>query len=103
MSLGGGTYRYFDTTLAPNGTDSEDLHGWAQIYSASVTYYAPERWFLRLLVNRIVAGGDVDTQTAVLGVGYRLWKQSEDEHGTPASGGAPPATAHEVVIFGGDS
>jgi len=103
MSLGGGAYRYFDTTLAPNGIDSEDLHGWAQIYSVAVTYYAPERLFVRLLYNRVVAGGDIDTQTAVLGVGYRLWKNSEDEHGTPASDRSPFTTAHEFTIAGGDS
>jgi len=103
ISFGGGAYRYFDTTLADNGIDSRDLRGFAQIYSAAATYYAPKRLFFRMNYNRIVAARDIDTQTLVFGVGYRLWKTDEEEKKGPAPDASAQTTAHEVMLAGGDS
>jgi hypothetical protein len=103
ISAGAGAYRYFDTTVAADGVSSQDLHGWAQIYSAAVTWYAPERFFARMLVNRIVAGGDIDTQTVVFGVGYRLWKSNDDERRPSAADASAQTTFQEIWGAAGDS
>ena len=52
VSLGEGVYYFYDTQVAPLG-GSADVHGTAPIYSLAVTGYFSNRWFCRLMFNRI--------------------------------------------------
>jgi hypothetical protein len=104
VGLGAGIYYYYDTVPGPDG-DSADIHGAAPIFSLSATGYLSNRWFVRLMVNRITPDHDVKVDTAALGVGYWFGR---DKKPTPGKLGNPPAengfvTASELTVFGGQS
>lgn len=105
LSLGAGPYYFFDTAIRPDGTFN-DVHGWAGIYSASAAYYTKSPVVVRLTVNHVKGAGDLDTSTYVLGVGYRLRKESEPEPGDlsgDAEGEIPLKTGDEVMVFAGQT
>ncbi len=105
VSLGAGPYRYFDTAVRPDGTFA-DLHGWAVVYSASAAYLLDSPWIVRLTANHIRGSGDVDMNTYVLGVGYRLWKGVETEPETSreeAERPVPAKTGDELMLFVGQT
>ncbi len=52
VALGLGGYYFYDTQLGPSG-DSLDVHGTAPIFSFSATGYLSNRWFYRMMLNRI--------------------------------------------------
>ena len=104
LSAGLGAYYYFDTVPLGNG-DSADLHGAAPIYSFSATAYVTDRWFARLLVNRINARHDFKSNTALLGFGYWFGR---DKWPTPGKLDAKPVdaafvTENELTVYGGRS
>ncbi len=103
LSLGGGPYRFFDTAARPDGAFN-DVQGWARIYSVSAAWYTRSPLLVRLTANRIKGEGGLDTNTYVLGVGYRLWKEREPEPGElpeETEGEIPLKTGDEVTLFAG--
>lgn len=104
LSAGAGVYYYYDTVPLGNG-DSADLHGTGPIYSFSATAYLNDRWFARLLINRINPRNDFHSNTALLGAGYWFGR---DKHPTPGKLGATPTearfvTGSELTVYGGRS
>ena len=69
LSLGAGVYYYYDTQLL-NSSGSANVHDAAPIYSFTLTGYLSDRFFYRVMVNRISPTGDIKTTTAAVGVGY---------------------------------
>lgn len=105
LSFGGGPYLFFDTVTRPDGT-FEDVQSWAGIYSVSAAYYTKSPFLVRVTMNHVRGSGDLDTNTYVLGVGYRLWKEREREFGEfpeDTGGGIPLKTGDEVMLFAGQT
>jgi len=104
VAVGLGAYYYYDTVQLPTG-DSADIHGTAPIYSLSASGYLSNRWFLRLMLNRISPTSDIKVNTAALGFGYWFGR---DKKPTPGRLGDSPeekayVTANELTVFGGQS
>lgn len=93
FSAGAGAYYYFDTVPLGAG-DSADLHGTAPIYSFSATAYVTDRWFARLLINRINPSDDFHSNTALFGAGYWFGRSKRP---TPGKLGASPVEARFVT------
>jgi hypothetical protein len=104
LSLGAGAYRFFDTRLLSTG-ETENLHGWAPIYSASLTYSAPQsRWFYRVTANRVSQARGLATNTLLVGAGYRLGKDGgTDRRGLPRGLWDTTRTPMELTAFWGKS
>ena len=107
LSFGAGPYYYYDTEPVPgSSTDSVNLHGTAPILSVSAEGEIYHRWFWRAMVNRINPSAEMKTNTAVVGVGYWLGKESGLPKGNlpgileGADSGAGGAK-NEFTVFGG--
>jgi hypothetical protein len=98
IGIGAGVYHYFDTRLFPAGSH-ENVHGWAPVYSLAATYYTETPWFAQVAVNHIHPESDINSNTYLVGVGYRLWK--EDASSSDPGMGDHPAmtTGYEVMPF----
>lgn len=98
IGVGAGIYQYFDTKLLPAG-NHENVHGWAPVYSLAATYYTESPWFAQVAVNRIHPESDLNSNTYLVGAGYRLWKAPASPSG-PREGDRPAkTTGYEVMPF----
>lgn len=98
IGIGAGIYQYFDTRLLPAG-DHENVHGLAPVYSLTATYYTEGPWFAQIAVNHIHPESDTNSDTYLVGVGYRLWKETVSPSG-PGEGDRPKrTTGYEVMPF----
>jgi len=104
LSAGVGAYYFYDTQPLAGG-DSLDVHGTAPIYSLTAMAYLSDRWFLKGALNRIAPHNDVQTNMAVVGLGY--WFGRGDRPTAGKLGDAPPehdyVTGNELTLFGGQS
>jgi hypothetical protein len=104
LSLGAGAYYYYDTQTMANG-DSANVHGTAPIYSLGVTGYLSNRWFYRLMLNRVNPTDDIQLNSATVGAGYWFGRGTRPTPGI--LGDAPDERAyvsdHEWAIYGGQS
>ena len=104
VSLGLGAYYYFDTQPLPGG-DTANVHGTAPIYSLSATGYLSNRWFYRVMLNRISPTDQIKTTTATVGAGF--WFGQERKPTSGKLGDAPDeyayVTQNELTLFGGQS
>jgi hypothetical protein len=104
LSAGFGAYVYYDTETLPNG-DAANLHGTAPIISFAATGYLSNRWFYRVLVNRIQPTNDIKTNTIAIGAGIWL---GDDVRPARVNLGTPMnerdfVTDNEITVFGGQS
>lgn len=104
ISLGLGAYYFFDTQPLPGG-DTANVHGTAPIYSLSATGYLSNRWFYRVLVNRISPAHDIKVNTMTMGAGFWFGREKKP---TPGKLGDAPdeyayVTQNELTAFGGQS
>lgn len=104
ISLGLGAYYFFDTQPLPGG-DTANVHGTAPIYSLSATGYWSNRWFYRVLVNRISPARDIKVNTMTMGAGFWFGREKKP---TPGKLGDAPdeysyVTQNELTAFGGQS
>lgn len=104
ISLGVGPYYFYDTQYSA-ATGTANVHGTAPIYSFSATGYLSNRWFYRMVVNRIEPTHELRTTTAAVGVGFWFGQDTKPE---PGEMGDAPALTHfvtdnEVTVFGGQS
>ena len=104
IGLGAGAYFFYDTQVSPLG-GSADVHGTAPIYSLSMTRYFSNRWYGRLMVNRILPSAQIQSTTFALGLGYWFGR---DLKPVPGKLGDAPAmkeyvTDNELTVFGGQS
>ncbi len=101
LAAGLGPYRYFDTTASVAGGDHANIHGWGMVGSLAATYYSDSRWLYKLRFNRIVAGGSVDTNALMLGIGYQLEPVSERGPQVSAPSQLGKTTTDEITAFVG--
>ncbi len=100
FSLGAGAYRFFDTRLLASG-DTQNVHGWSAIVSASLTYSLPgSPWFFRANANRVAEARGMASNTLLLGAGYYLGK---DRRGLPRGMWETKETPMELTAFWGKS
>jgi hypothetical protein len=104
ISLGAGVYYYFDTQSLPGG-DTANIHGMAPIYSLSATGYLSDRWFYRVMINRISPANEQKVTTLTAGAGFWFGR---DKKPTPGKLGDAPneeayVTENELTVFGGQS
>lgn len=104
ISLGAGAYYFFDTQPLPGG-DTANVHGTAPIFSLSATGYLSNRWFYRLMINRISPAHEIKVSTLTLGGGFWFGREKKP---TPGKLGDAPdeyayVTENELTIFGGQS
>jgi hypothetical protein len=98
IGVGAGIYRFFDTKLSPGGSH-ENGHGWAPIYSFAATYYTETPWFAQVTVNHIHPDTDFNSNTYLIGVGYRLWKDAPPRSDPGPAGPPAMTTGYEVMPF----
>lgn len=104
LSLGLGAYYFYDTQPLPGG-DTLNVHGTAPIYSLSATGYLSNRWFYRLMLNRISPAHEIKVNTLTVGAGFWF---GQDKKPTPGKLGDAPneqgyVTGNELTFFGGQS
>ena len=98
IGVGAGIYQYFDTRSLPTG-NHENVHDWAPVYSLAATYHTEKPWFVQVAVNHIHPESDTNSNTYLVGVGYRLWKEPASAAG-PGKGDRPAkTTGYEVMPF----
>lgn len=101
MSGGIGPYYYFDTTLpAANGSYTNE-HGLGGIASLALIMETETPWLFQLRANWVNTFGQMDTVSALAGIGYRL-----DLSGPPKSNGdqaesGSEVTENEITLFVG--
>ncbi len=103
LSFGAGVYYYYDTQ--PLGAGSVDVHGTAPIFSFAATGYLNDRWFYRFMFNRITPRSDIQTNTAMIGIGY-WFGPNQRPRGTHPNAGkidADYVTEPQLTVFGGQS
>ena len=98
IGVGAGIYNYFDTRLFPAG-NHENVHGWAPVYSLVATYYTETPWFAQVAVNHIHPDSDFNSNTYLVGVGYRLWKEVDSPSGPGKENRPAKTTGYEVMPF----
>jgi hypothetical protein len=101
LAVGAGPYLYCDTQEKAQPPGFEDGHDLGMIYSGSFTWYASERFFLRLNVNEIKAGSAASTRSYVLGAGYRLDQLAQDFSRVFPGHEAYPQQPNELTAFAG--
>jgi len=100
IGIGAGFYQYFDTRLLPAG-NHENVHGLAPVYSITATFYTETPWFAQVAVNHIHPESDANSNTYLVGAGYRLWKEAAPPS-VPGKGERPAmTTGYEVMPFFG--
>ena len=105
ISFGAGIYYFYDTEAGPGGT-SADVHGTAPIFSLALTGYLSERWFYRIMLNRISPSSDIKTTTAVVGVGYWFGRNRRPLGAQPGKDDTAEmqyVTEPQFTVFGGQS
>lgn len=104
LSAGGGIYYYYDSQLL-GGAESVDVHGTAPIISFAATGYLSDRWFYRVMVNRITPSSDIKDTTVLAGVGYWFGPNRRPEGTEPNSGTPDPEyiTEPQFTVFGGQT
>ena len=98
IGVGAGIYQYFDTKLFPAG-NHENVHGWAPVYSLAATYYTEKPWFAQVAINHIHPESDFNSNTYLVGVGYRLWEEAASPSGPREVGRPAKTTGYEVMPF----
>ena len=73
LGIGAGGYFYLDKK-DPTGSQSRINSDLAGLISLTTSYRFAERWFTRVIWNRVVTNYNRDTDVFVLGVGYR-WEE----------------------------
>jgi hypothetical protein len=104
LSAGAGIYYYYDSELLGGG-ESLDVHGTAPIFSFAATGYLSDRWFYRVMVNRITPSADTKDTTVLVGVGYWFGPNRRPEGNTPNKGAPEPdyVTEPQFTVFGGQT
>jgi len=96
LAAGVGPYRYFDTAVAQGGGSHSDDHGYGALYSLSATWRTQGRLLYEVRLNRVQTGKSIDTTELLLGVGYRL-----DKDTAPIEPASAAAGRSELTVFVG--
>ena len=99
LVFGIGPYLYFDTAQAEQGASYTNDHGLGMIYSAGLTWYTDQRWFVHLRANQIEIDTHVDTNMLLLGIGYQLDAPSKPGPRPFASAPSSREFDNELSVF----
>lgn len=99
LAAGAGPYYYFDTARRGQA-NYENRHGLALVYSLAAAVQLDDRWSLQLRLNRVSAHNQFDTNSWLLGIGYR-------PEGIPDRSSAvalrPASISSEITVLAGTS
>jgi len=98
VGVGGGHLPIFRHAAFAGG-EHENVHGWAPVYSLTATYYTETPWFAQVAVNHIHPESDTNSNTYLVGVGYRLWKEGDSASGPGMVDRPANTTGYEVMPF----
>ncbi|MCX5820016.1 MAG: hypothetical protein NT047_08925 [Deltaproteobacteria bacterium] len=102
MAAGVGPYYYYDTELAKTGRGFTNTHGLGGVFSLAGFWYTESPWVIQLLTN-LVKTNNIDTYSAMVGVGYQL---DYSPASAPSSEARPPrvkTTDNEITAFIGQT
>ena len=102
LAAGAGPYYFYDTELAKQGRGFSDSHGLGGVFSLAGFWYTESPWVIQLRSN-LVKTNNIDTYSAVVGVGYQLDYSSARE---PSSGAGPTrakTTDNELTVMIGQT
>ncbi|OGU07216.1 MAG: hypothetical protein A2X82_03135 [Geobacteraceae bacterium GWC2_55_20] len=99
LSAGFGPYYYFDTTLPAANGSYTNHHGLGGIASLALIIETETPWLFQLRTNWVNTFGQMDTVSALAGIGYRL-----DVSGPPKSDhdqAESDVAENEITLFAG--
>ncbi|MDO9308398.1 MAG: hypothetical protein Q7V04_04980 [Deltaproteobacteria bacterium] len=99
LSAGFGPYYYFDTTLPAANGSYTNHHGLGGIASLALIIETETPWLFQLRTNWVNTFGQMDTVSALAGIGYRL-----DVSGPPKSDhdqAVSDVAENEITLFAG--
>jgi hypothetical protein len=102
FATGIGPYYYYDTEFAGRGRRFSDSHGLGGVFSLAGLWYTESPWVIQLRAN-IVKTNNIDTFSAMIGVGYQLDSSSAPRppgESTPQSENNPK---NEITAFVGQT
>lgn len=102
FALGAGPYLYFDTKVASDSDEYENLHGLGVIFSGTATWYGLSPFLLQVRANYIGVDRSFDSFSASFGIGWLL--QAKPGPGEPPKAGKSIREAdNEIGFFLGKS
>ena len=103
LVAGVGPYTYFNTTRAGPSADDEVDHGWGILYSLGATWELGSSWYLQGRLQRIEAHNGHDSNTVLIGAGYRFGPpiSGPDSAAPTVAASVPGERNHELGIFAG--
>lgn len=102
LAAGVGPYVYYDTELVRNGRGFSDTHGVGGIFTLAGLWYTESPWIIQLRTN-MVKTNDIDTYSAMIGLGYQLDYSSEHRPSGEAAPHREKMTNNEITVFVGQT
>jgi len=97
LSAGIGPFHYFDTTPAQDAAYANE-HGWGAIMSLAAAWHLDNRWIFQLRTNLVETADNVDTVSAMFGIGYEL-TPSARKAPVPESTPSAAASRNELTVY----
>lgn len=100
LAAGIGPYCYYDTQLVRSGRGFSNTHGVGGIFSLAGLWYTESPWIFQLRTN-MVKTNDIDTYSAMIGLGYQLDYSSEHRPSGETASHGEKMTNNEITAFVG--
>jgi hypothetical protein len=103
FGFGAGPYAYFDTLDDSNPNGYSDRHAIGVVLSGYASFALSPHWSALLEVNQIIAPGDGNTRTLMIGAAYRLDSLLSQLQQAQANSWPVADVPDEVGVFGGQT
>lgn len=101
LSIGIGPYYYFDTTNpAANGSYTND-HGLGAVFSLAAIWQTEAPWLFQLRTNFVKTFGNMDSMSALAGIGYQLDQPGPSSPRKSAADFNDAVIVNEINLFAG--
>ncbi|MGA8181521.1 MAG: hypothetical protein WB792_15780 [Desulfobacterales bacterium] len=102
LAAGLGPYYYYDTDLAGRGASFRDDHGLGAMFSIAGLWYTKSPWVIQLRTN-FIKTNNIDTYSAMLGVGYRLDYQQKHVSSSGVQHAPEKTRNNEIAVLIGQT
>ncbi len=102
LAAGVGPYCYYDTELARSGHGFSDTHGVGGVFSLAGLWYTESPWIIQLRTN-MVKTSNIDTYSAMIGLGYQLDYSAEHRPSGEAAPHGEKTTNNEITALIGQT
>ena len=104
FAVGAGPYVYFDTEPSDDRRGYGDHHGIGAALSGAIWWQVARAWSVQLRLNAILAQGDIDTRSIMLGATYQLTSlRLRSAFAHQSDGALPPDERQQLTVFAGRS